>query len=440
MSSQTLQIMIQDSRATINNVDRLNLTIFDWSNADFTGINNYLCGIDWNCVFGYNFDADSIWNAFKCTIWPIIEIFVPTKTVHHYHEYRPRQYPKHIRKLLIKKSAIWHRLKNNKSPDLLSNYRSISDLCKLEIFKFDSEREEKLLKANNLGAFYKFVNQKLSSRSGVAPLKSPNNNLLTNDMDKANLLNSYFQSVFISDDGKLPPFPNRLNSATTNISDINISPTVIQNVLKKLKKNSAAGPDNIPSTFYHHTASTISYPLDILYRTLIESHTLPSKWRLSIITPKFKKGSPSDPTNYRPIALTCSCCKILESIIASNILAFLLEHNLITHDQHGFLKKHSTCTNLLESINDWTLTISKHNSVTIAYLDFKSAFFFNTNFVSSHMYPENPEGTQVIVGSMNMGYISDTARSRTHNLIRHKREPIPLGHSDGHLIAYLTPS
>ena len=57
--------------------------------------------------------------------------------------------------------------------------------------------------------------------------------------------------------------------------------------------------------------------------------------------------------------------------------------------------------------------------------------FFNTIFVSSHMYPENPEGTQVIVGSMNMGYISDTARNRTHNLFRPKREPIPLGHSDG---------
>ena len=43
-------------------------------------------------------------------------------------------------------------------------------------------------------------------------------------------------------------------------------------------------------------------------------------------------------------------------------------------------------------------------------------FFKNTIFVSSHMYPENPEGTQVIIGSMNMGYISDTARNRTHNL------------------------
>ena len=47
------------------------------------------------------------------------------------------------------------------------------------------------------------------------------------------------------------------------------------------------------------------------------------------------------------------------------------------------------------------------------------------------MYPENPEGTEVIVGSMNMGYISDTARNRTHNLFRLKRELLPLGHSDG---------
>ena len=54
--------------------------------------------------------------------------------------------------------------------------------------------------------------------------------------------------------------------------------------------------------------------------------------------------------------------------------------------------------------------------------------FFNTFFVSSHMYPENPQGTQVIVGSMNMGYIYDTARNQTHNLFRPKREQIPLGH------------
>ena len=32
------------------------------------------------------------------------------------------------------------------------------------------------------------------------------------------------------------------------------------------------------------------------------------------------------------------------------------------------------------------------------------------------MYPENPEGTRVIVGFMNMRYVSDTVRIRTRNL------------------------
>ena len=51
------------------------------------------------------------------------------------------------------------------------------------------------------------------------------------------------------------------------------------------------------------------------------------------------------------------------------------------------------------------------------------------------MYQENPEVTQLIVGSVNMRYdviISDTARNRTHNLFRPKCGPIQLGRSDGH--------
>ena len=70
----------------------------------------------------------------------------------------------------------------------------------------------------------------------------------------------------------------------------------------------------------------------------------------------------------------CTCCKILETLIASNLTEFLLEHNLISKTQHGFLKKHSTCTNLLESLNDWTLLISNRKSVVVGYVDFQRAF------------------------------------------------------------------
>ena len=118
----------------------------------------------------------------------------------------------------------------------------------------------------------------------------------------------------------------------------------------------------------------MSYPLSHLFRSLIDIHTIPTEWKNSTIIPKFKKGAPSDPSNYRPIALTCTCCKILESIISCELSQYLLEHKLITHHQHGFLKRHSTSTNLLESTYDWTIALSNRNSVSVAYIDFKSAF------------------------------------------------------------------
>ena len=37
-------------------------------------------------------------------------------------------------------------------------------------------------------------------------------------------------------------------------------------------------------------------------------------------------------------------------------------------------QRRSTCTNLLECINDWTLILQDGNSVTVVYIDFNKAF------------------------------------------------------------------
>jgi hypothetical protein len=55
-------------------------------------------------------------------------------------------------------------------------------------------------------------------------------------------------------------------------------------------------------------------------------------------------------------------------------MLYLLDHKLITPHQHGFLKRHSTSTNLLESIHDWSISLANNRSVNIAYIDYKSAF------------------------------------------------------------------
>jgi len=37
---------------------------------------------------------------------------------------------------------------------------------------------------------------------------------------------------------------------------------------------------------------------------------LPAEWKIGNITAIFKKGNKSDPSNYRPISLTSTICKV----------------------------------------------------------------------------------------------------------------------------------
>ena len=92
------------------------------------------------------------------------------------------------------------------------------------------------------------------------------------------------------------------------------------------------------------------------------------------MTPVFEKGLAGDVNNYRPISLTCTCCKITESIIKQQVLNYLLYRNLISKHQYGFLSNHSSCTQLIECTNDWTLAINSYNPVDIVYIDFSKAF------------------------------------------------------------------
>ena len=64
----------------------------------------------------------------------------------------------------------------------------------------------------------------------------------------------------------------------------------------------------------------------------------------------------------------------MESIIKDQVMAFLTAKNLLSKQQHAFIAKHSTVTNLLECVHDWSLSL--HNKVPqdVLYFDFSHAF------------------------------------------------------------------
>ena len=69
---------------------------------------------------------------------------------------------------------------------------------------------------------------------------------------------------------------------------------------------------------------------------------------------------------------TPSCSPLI--IRKSHQIDYLTKKGLITKYQHGFLRKHSTCSNLLESVNDWPLSLKNSNTTDIIFVDFKKAF------------------------------------------------------------------
>ena len=63
--------------------------------------------------------------------------------------------------------------------------------------------EENIIVANNLGAFYRFINKRIANRSNIGPIINANGQILTDSTAKANVFNAYFSSVGIADNGNI---------------------------------------------------------------------------------------------------------------------------------------------------------------------------------------------------------------------------------------------
>lgn len=81
----------------------------------------------------------------------------------------------------------------------------------------------------------------LSAEKVVGALKDNCENILVDDHSKAELLNSFFCSVGLSD--------KTVSDNKDEITDLRFTPELVFKQLKKLKVNTAAGPDRLPTLF-----------------------------------------------------------------------------------------------------------------------------------------------------------------------------------------------
>ncbi|XP_063924583.1 uncharacterized protein LOC135138534 [Zophobas morio] len=64
----------------------------------------------------------------------------------------------------------------------------------------------------------------------------------------------------------------------------------------------------------------------------------------------------------------------MESIIYETLIKFLLDQHLIPEEQHGFLPRKSTISNLLCCLSNWTRHYDSGVPVDVVYLDYSKTF------------------------------------------------------------------
>ena len=246
------------------------------------------------------------------------------------------------------------------------------------IFSFETESPDPDSPRKNERAkkFWSFVKSLKNDAFGINTLRE-NGILKTDTLDKANICNRQFQSAFTreSDD----EIPSKGTSPFTPMGEITVDPNGVLKLLNNLKIHKAPGPDGLSARVLKECSSEIAPILALIYNETLAQGTVPDDWRQANVAPIFKKGEKYDAANYRPVSLTCICCKTLEHIILSNINKHLAFESILADCRHGFRSQRSCETQLFQFFHDLVSNLDRalnrnHRQTDVIIMDFAKAF------------------------------------------------------------------
>ena len=332
---------------------------------------DYLSQLPWQ--IGQDQNVSEIWNQFQNKITTATHKFVP---VHKPGIKRRKSWCNSDTTRAIKhKHSAWNKYNKNRTPENWDNYVLARNRTTAQVKQAKRLYEKEIANQikTNPKCFWNMVREKTKVKEGIYDLTNKDGVIITKDEEKANILNSFFVSVFTKEDTSNIPFLTE-RPVQNILEDISFEVSKISKLLDKLRIDKSPGPDGIHNRVLFEIKDQIGDLLSILFQKSFQSGLLPKEWKEANIVPIYKKGKKSDPNNYRPVSLTSTVCKIMETILRDEIVSHLEGNNLISPDQHGFRSGRSCITQLMESMHDWVDSLENKQPVDVVYLDYKKAF------------------------------------------------------------------
>ena len=313
------------------------------------------------------------WSNWKDLFLTAVQEHIPIKTVGDKNS--PPWIDGEVRHLIRKKYAALKKFRLNKSPERKLKVRKLSQNIK---YLVRSKHRQYLAKIEasfkvNPKEFWSYHRVFLGGRSCTNSAISYDGEVATKPAQKAELLNKYFCSVFLSAarDVNTEPTNNSLRT-DLEISQVQVSVDDVTKHLIGLDTSKACGPDGIPARLLKECGQQIAPSLCGIFNQSLSSGQIPTEWKSTNITPIHKKDSKEPAENYRPISLLPIVSKVLEHCIFNCLYDHV--NNLITPLQHGFLRNRSCVIQLLSVLHTIGRNLDKNIQTDVIYLDYAKAF------------------------------------------------------------------
>ncbi len=368
---------------TINFVDytpsKIYKEVWLYNKADWDVINTVLDTAPWH-MFVNNGSVDDILNLYYEMLYRVIDDFIPRREFIRRKKDKPwmNGYLRHIISLRNRMNGVYNKTLRADHKIIRNEMRN---LAKREIKKAKAKYNEGLKnnlsdKNTNIKRFWAIMKQLYGAKmkTGIPTLLSGSDYYST-DIDKAEHFADYFAdqcSLPDPPDGfALPPMHYLTNE---RLSNVYFGVAEVWDIMRKLDPGKASGPDKISYRFLKECAHTLARPFCLLFQRSLNDGIFPTIWKLSHISPVYKKLEKHFRENYRPVSLLSCISKVMERVVFNVMYAFFKKHGLLTERNSGFKENDSTVNQLIHICNNIYKGLDLSKDVCLVFLDVSKAF------------------------------------------------------------------
>ena len=333
-------------------------------------------------------DIDTSFDAFLSTVNALVDQHVPTATLSKKQRSKKPWITSGILNSMSKRDFYLRKSLSSKSKDTKIFYHSCFKRYRNQIVSICRQSKATYFSgyfrqnSSNIRKIWQGIKEIISLKScqNSKPISLRINDSITSDPNLvANSFNSFFSSIADNIRSKIPNCDKHYTSFLNqpNLNSIFLSPVTSEQVaqlISSMPVSKSSGPNSIPTKILKVVSTEISSPLASLVNLSFETGKFPTSLKSSKVIPVFKKGSPLDPSNYRPISLLSNIDKIFEKLMFSRVSSFLETNRVIYSKQFGFRKSLSTTHALISMVEQIRQCLDEGNVAVGIFVDLQKAF------------------------------------------------------------------